>query len=229
MKHLAVIGAGSWGTALAMVLAPRFERVFLWAHENELTEEMRTTRVNNTYLPGFVLAPNIEPTSSLSDAVSGSDVVLGVMPTIHARRLYTEMKPFLSHRVKLVSSTKGIEQGSLKRVSQIMEELLDRPPVAILSGPTFAREVAAGEPAAIVISSTNHFLQTEIQRAFSGPTFRLYTNDDPIGVEVGGALKNVIAVAAGVVQVMGLSHPGRQAAGAPGQIDLALGGQGHLA
>jgi glycerol-3-phosphate dehydrogenase (NAD(P)+) len=206
MKQLAVIGAGSWGTALAMVLAPRFERVILWAHEPELVDAMRSTRINNAYLPGFLLAPNIDLTSSLDEALDGTDVVLGVMPTAHARRLYTEMKPLLNYRTRLVSSTKGIEQGTLKRISQIMEEVLDRPPVAILSGPTFAREVAAGEPAAIVVSSTNHFLQTEIQQSFSGPTFRLYTNDDPIGVEVGGALKNVIAVAAGVVQGLKLGN-----------------------
>jgi glycerol-3-phosphate dehydrogenase (NAD(P)+) len=207
MKQLAVIGSGSWGTALAMVLAPRFERVFLWAHEAELVEAMRSTRINNTYLPGFLLAANIEPTTSLAEALDGADVLLGVMPTAHARRLYSEMKPLIKQsRTKLVSSTKGIEQGTLKRVSQIMEEVLDRPPVAILSGPTFAREVAAGEPAAIVISSTNHFLQADIQQAFSGPTFRLYTSDDTIGVEVGGALKNVIAVAAGVVQGLKLGN-----------------------
>ena len=128
------------------------------------------------------------------------------MPTTHTRRIYTEMKPFIRGNMRLVSSTKGIEQGSLKTVSQIMEEILDRPPVAVLSGPTFAREVAAGEPAAIVISSTNRFLQADIQKAFSGPTLRLYTNDDPIGVEVGGALKNVIAVAAGVVQGLKLGN-----------------------
>jgi glycerol-3-phosphate dehydrogenase (NAD(P)+) len=206
MKQLAVIGSGSWGTALAMALAPRFERVKLWAHEADLAAEMRTTRINNIYLPGFLLAANIEPTASLEDALVGTDVVLGVMPTTHTRRVYSDMKPFLRGHMRLVSSTKGIEQGSLKRVSQIMEEVLDRPPVAVLSGPTFAREVAAGEPAAIVISSTNRFLQTEIQKAFSGPTLRLYTNDDPIGVEVGGALKNVIAVAAGVVQGLKLGN-----------------------
>ncbi len=206
MKQLAIIGSGSWGTALAMVLAPRFERVMLWAHEIELVEQMRSTRINNTYLPGFLLAGNIEPTNSLETALVGTDCVLGVMPTTHARRLYTEMRPFIRGNMRLVSSTKGIEQGSLKRVSQIMEEVLDRPPVAVLSGPTFAREVAAGEPAAIVISSTNRFLQTEIQKVFSGPALRLYTNDDTIGVEVGGALKNVIAVAAGVVQGLKLGN-----------------------
>ena len=206
MKQLAVIGSGSWGTALAIALAPRFDRVLLWAHEADLVAEMQTTRINNTYLPGFLLASNIEPTDSLEQALVGTDCVLGVMPTTHARRLYTEMRPLVRGNMRLVSSTKGIEQGSLKRVSQIIEEVLDRPPVAVLSGPTFAREVAAGEPAAIVISSTNRFLQAEIQKAFSTPTLRLYTNDDTIGVEVGGALKNVIAVAAGVVQGLKLGN-----------------------
>ncbi|HEY3740056.1 MAG TPA: NAD(P)H-dependent glycerol-3-phosphate dehydrogenase [Bryobacteraceae bacterium] len=206
MRQLAIIGSGSWGTALAMVLAPRFEQVKLWAHESDLVAEMRATRINSIYLPGFLLASNIEPTDSLEDALVGTDVVLGVMPTTHARRVYTAMKPYIRGNMRLVSSTKGIEQGSLKRVSQIIEDVLDRPPVAVLSGPTFAREVAAGEPAAIVISSTNRFLQAEIQKVFSCPTLRLYTNDDPIGVEVGGALKNVIAVAAGVVQGLKLGN-----------------------
>ena len=206
MKQLAIIGSGSWGTALAMALAPRFERVMLWAHEADLVAEMTATRINNTFLPGFLLADNIHPTSELEQALVGTDCVLGVMPTAHARRLYSGMRPFIRGNMRLVSGTKGIEQGSMKRVSQIMEDVLDRPPVAVLSGPTFAREVAAGEPAAIVISSANRFLQAEIQKAFSGPTLRLYTNDDIVGVELGGALKNVIAVAAGVVQGLKLGN-----------------------
>lgn len=206
MKQLAVIGAGSWGTALAMVLAPRFEKVWLWAHEEPFAEALRRTRVNDVFLPGFILPDNVEPTGSVEEALAGTDCVLGVIPTAYAAETYTKLRPYLRPHMRLVSATKGIEQGSLRRVSQIMEDVLDRPPVAVLSGPTFAREVAAGEPAAIVISSTNRFLQNEVQKAFSGPTFRLYTNDDPIGVEVGGALKNVIAVAGGVVQGLKLGN-----------------------
>jgi len=203
---LAIIGAGSWGTALAIVLAPKFERVRLWVYEKELAERMNGARENDVYLPGFKLPENVETVTGLGDAVHSASVVLSVMPSHHARGLYTRMLPHLDDSMTFVSATKGIENGTLLRMSQVIEEVTKSPKIAVLSGPTFAREVARGEPAAVVVSSANQKVAMEVQTAFSGPTLRLYTNHDPIGVEVGAALKNVIAIGAGVCQGLGLGN-----------------------
>jgi glycerol-3-phosphate dehydrogenase (NAD(P)+) len=201
VKTLAIIGGGSWGTALAIVLAPKFEAVRLWFHETELAERAAGTRENHVFLPGFRLPPNVTPLSDLTTALAEADVVLGVMPSHHARELYERMLPYLRPSMRFVSATKGIENGTLLRMTQVIEEVVGRTfpaRVAVLSGPTFAREIANGEPAALVISARQVDLAREIQHAFSGPAFRLYTNDDPVGVELGAALKNVIAIGAGV-------------------------------
>ena len=228
MKTLAIIGGGSWGTALAIVLAPRFETVRLWVFEADLAAKMASkTRENDVFLPGFVLPNNVSVTPDLCAAVSGTavpvkgvapsvaagssgppaDILLGVMPSRHARGLYTTLRPWLNPEMILVSATKGLEQNSLLRMSQVIaqtggDEFRSR--IAVLSGPTFAREIAQGEPAAVVISSENSEIAHRVQHAFSSSTFRLYTNSDPVGVELGAALKNVIAIAAGVCQGLGL-------------------------
>jgi len=203
---LAIIGAGSWGTALAIVLAPRFERVRLWVYEKDLAERMNAARENDVYLPGFPLPQNVEILNDLERSLHRASVVMGVMPSHHARRLYKQMMPHTNNDTTFVSATKGIENGTLLRMSQVIEEVTKSPKIAVLSGPTFAREVARGEPAAVVISSSNQTVAAEVQTAFSGPTLRLYTNHDPIGVEVGAALKNVIAIGAGVCQGLGLGN-----------------------
>jgi glycerol-3-phosphate dehydrogenase (NAD(P)+) len=204
VKRLAIIGGGSWGTALAIVLAPRFERVRLWVFEPELAELMQDTRENSAYLPGFSLPANVEADSSLAWAVEDAGVVLGVMPSHHARGIYGELRPFAPPAALFVSATKGLEGGTLMRMSAVMQQALGAARVGVLSGPTFAREVARGEPAALVIASSDSVLAREVQAAFTGPTFRLYTNPDPVGVEIGAALKNVIAIAAGVCAGLGL-------------------------
>lgn len=207
MKRLAIIGGGSWGTALAIVLAPRFPELRLWVYEADLAARMARTRVNDVFLPDFELPPNVAPLSDLKTCVEGADIVLSVMPSDHVRRLYQQMLPWLEPRMLFVSATKGIEQGSLKRMSEVIAEAAGSrfaPRVGVLSGPTFAREVARGEPAAVVISSHDPELARTVQLAFSGPTLRLYTNSDPVGVELGAALKNVIAIAAGVCAGLGL-------------------------
>lgn len=207
MKRLAVIGAGSWGTALAIVLAPRFDRVRLWVYEAELAERMARARVNDLYLPGFELPPNVEPVAGLREALEGAEIVLSVVPSDHVRRVYAEMLDWLEPQMLFVSATKGLEQATLKRMSEVITETVSRrfpPRVGVLSGPTFAREVARGEPAAVVISSADAGLALAVQRAFAGPTLRLYTNSDPVGVELGASLKNVIAIAAGVCTGLGL-------------------------
>jgi len=199
LKRLAVVGAGSWGTALAAVLSGRFDQIGLWVFEADLAERMSRTRENEVFLPGFVLSDNIRPTSRLEDALDQADIVLSVMPSHHVRAVAARMAPLVGAGVPIVSATKGIENHSLLRVSEVLGEVMGHPErIAILSGPTFAREVAQGKPAAVVIASSNEELATRIQVAFRGPTLRLYTNSDTVGVEVGASLKNVIAIAAGV-------------------------------
>ncbi len=201
---LAILGGGSWGTALAIVLAPKFSRVVLWVFEPELADRTRISRENDVYLPGFRLPDHVDVTTDLS-AAAGSSIVLGVMPSRHARRLYGDAAPYFDPSMTFVSATKGLEQSSLFRMSQVMAEVLPfQTDIAVLSGPTFAREIAAGEPAAVVVASENARVASHVQAAFSGPTFRLYTNSDTIGVEIGAALKNVIAIAAGVCSGLGL-------------------------
>jgi glycerol-3-phosphate dehydrogenase (NAD(P)+) len=203
---LAIIGAGSWGTALSIVLAPKFERVRLWVHEEDLAARMNATRENDVYLKGFKLAQNVDVLTDLGAAVDRAGVVVGVMPSRHARGLYSRMLPHLEDSMIFVSATKGIENGTLLRMSEVIAEVTGMPKIAILSGPTFAREVASGEPAAIVVAASDPKVATEVQTAFSGPSLRLYTNQDPIGVEVGAALKNVIAIGAGVCKGLGLGN-----------------------
>lgn len=209
MNILTVAGAGSWGTALAIVLAPRFQEVRLWVYEQDLAGRMRESRENDVYLPGFRLPENVCIHTGFPEAIEGADVVLSVAPSHVTRATYERMLPHLPPSALFVSATKGIETKTLLRMSQVIGEVAGRrfsPRVAVLSGPTFAREVAAGEPTALVISSPDRELNDAIQHAFSGPTFRLYTNTDPVGVELAAALKNVIAIGAGVCNGLGLGN-----------------------
>jgi len=208
VKRLAVIGGGAWGTALAIVLAPRFERVRLWVYETDVAQRMQSGRQNDTYLPCFQLAENILITSDLGVSLEDADAVLSVMPSHHVRRMYARMLPFLTESMIFVSATKGLEIATILRMSEVIRETGSRFPlqVAALSGPTFAKEVARGDPTALVVASADEDLNRRIQEAFSGPTFRVYTSPDPIGVEIGGSIKNVIAIGAGVIHGMGLGH-----------------------
>ncbi len=208
-SSIAIVGAGSWGTALSIVLAPRFERIRLWAHETDLVERMAGSRVNDIFLPGFPLPANVEPVSNLKIALEDAGIVVGVMPSRFARAVYTSMLPHLGSGMRFVSATKGLENGTLLRMSEVARDVIAKEfqaRIAVLSGPTFAREVARGEPTALVISSEDRELAASIQREFSGPTFRLYVNDDPAGVEIGAALKNTIAIGAGICQGLGLGN-----------------------
>ena len=204
-SSIAIIGAGSWGTALAIVLAPRFERIRLWAHEADLVERMAASRINDVFLPDFRLPDNVEPVSDLRLAIEDAGIVIGVMPSRFARAVYSAMLPHVDAGMRFVSATKGLENGTLLRMSEVARDVLGKN-FAVLSGPTFAREVARGEPTAVVISSDDPQLAVSIQREFSGPSFRLYTNDDPAGVEIGAALKNTIAIGAGICQGLGLGN-----------------------
>jgi glycerol-3-phosphate dehydrogenase (NAD(P)+) len=208
-RSIAIIGGGSWGTALAIVLAPKFERVRLWVYEADLAQRIAATRQNDVFLPGFVLPPNVEPTADFGEALGGVGTVIGVMPSRFARNLYRAMLPHVHADMRFVSATKGLEHGAHLRMSEVACQVLSEkfaPRIAVLSGPTFAREVARGEPTAVVISSTDRALAAAIQQEFSGPTFRLYVNDDPIGVEIAAALKNTIAIGAGICHGLGLGN-----------------------
>jgi glycerol-3-phosphate dehydrogenase (NAD(P)+) len=230
---LAIIGGGSWGTALSIVLASRSESVTLWVYEKDLAGRMSQSRVNDIFLPDFRLPENIHVVTDLATALNSVDIVLGVMPSHHARGIYAAMLPHLTPSMILVSATKGLEQGSLLRMSEVIDHTIQpkfTPRVAVLSGPTFAREVAAGNPTAVVVASSNPEVARCVQEAFSGPSFRLYTNADPAGVEVGAALKNVIAIGAGICEGLNLGHNPTAALITRGlaeitRLAIAMGGQ----
>ncbi len=207
LRRLAVIGAGAWGPALSIVLAPRFERVRLWVYESDLARRIREIRENDLYLPGARIPDNVEATAELSEALEEADVVVGAMPSHAARALWSRMARHLQPATALVSATKGLELDTLLRISQVIEDVIDgssHARVAVLSGPSFAPEVARGDPAALVVASHDAALTASLQAAFSGPTLRLYRNADPVGVELGAALKNVIAIGAGIAHGLGL-------------------------
>jgi glycerol-3-phosphate dehydrogenase (NAD(P)+) len=190
-----------------MALGPRFERVRLWVYETDLAARMAASRENDVYLPGFQLPANVEVTSSLGVALGDASVVLSVAPSHLVRSLYQQMLPHLTERMAFVSATKGLENGTLLRMSEVISTVLAARmavPVAVISGPTFAKEVAAGQPTALVVASVDEGLAERVQAAFSGPAFRLYTSSDTIGVEIGGSIKNIVAIGAGVLHGLGL-------------------------
>jgi glycerol-3-phosphate dehydrogenase (NAD(P)+) len=205
VTNLTIIGGGSWGTALAIILAPRFPRLRLWVYEADLAERMRATRENDVYLRGGRLPGHVKIVNQLPEALEGAEIVLSAIPSHLVRGLYQQMLPFLNESMVFVSATKGLENGTLLRMSEVIREVVSAR-VAVLSGPTFALEVARLEPTALVVASTDGTLAETVQAAFSGPTFRLYANQDTIGVEIGGSVKNVVAIGAGVVNGLGLGH-----------------------
>lgn len=233
MSQLAILGAGSWGTALAIVLAPRFDVVHLWVRRPEQGRLLDTERQNQLYLPGFRFPENVSIGADLAGAMSGANIVLLVMPSTHVRELAFAMLPFARPETIFVSATKGIENGTFLRMSQVIVEVLGvrlSPKVAVFTGPTFAREVAAGEPAAVVVASEAPDVAAHVQRAFSGRSLRAYTSHDVIGVEVGAALKNVIAIGAGICEGLGLGSNTRAALVTRGlaeitRLAVALGGE----
>ena len=207
MSKLAIIGGGGWGTALSCVLAPRFEQVSLWFHETELAAEVQATRINRVFLPGIELPATVRAVDSLEAALNGASVVISVMPSHAVRAMYKSMQPWLNPEMHIVSATKGLESESLLRMTQVITAVIgERYSVAALSGPTFAREVAQGKPTAVVAASSDPELVSKIQSQFSGPAFRVYGSADVTGVEIGGALKNVIAIGAGISDGLNLGH-----------------------
>jgi len=204
MPRLAVLGAGSWGTALAIALRSRFDSIRLLARDPERAAEMAEARENRRYLPGLLLPENLDVSCEIAFTLQDAAIVLSAIPSRHVRAMLEIVRPHLSNGAKLISATKGLEEGTLCRMSQVFTDVLPGQPVAILSGPTFAKEIAAGEPAAVVIASPELSLAEEMQRALATPTLRFYASSDVTGVELGAALKNVIAIGAGICRGLGL-------------------------
>ena len=209
----AVVGAGAWGTALAVVLAGRHPDVPLWVYEADLAGEMERTRENPVYLPGVRLPPAVRPTSSLA-SLTDRDLVLVVVPSHAFRSVLEQCREFLRPDALVVTATKGLEIGTLKTMSQVARDVLPSAGhgrIAVLSGPSFAQEVAAGRPTALVGAATDVGVARIVQQAVSSDSLRVYAGTDPLGAEVGGAVKNVIAIAAGVADGLGLGPNGRAA------------------
>jgi len=229
---ISIIGAGSFGTAVAAVAARCGNEVVLWAHDPTVATEISDTRRNPIYLPSIALDQSVRATSSLAEAVAFSDVLFMIVPSHHYRGVLAQMRPYLLREVAIVSATKGIENDTLQRMSEVTALELGGSlrSFAVLSGPTFALEMARGDPTAAVIASVDRQLAEEVQHALSSPTFRIYNSSDVTGVELAGSLKNVIAVAAGVIEGLGLGSNTTAALITRGlhevtKLSVALGGR----
>jgi glycerol-3-phosphate dehydrogenase (NAD(P)+) len=206
MSRITILGAGAWGTALALSLARRGgHQLCLWSHSTALAEQLADAGENLPYLPGFTLPVDIQVTADLPRAIFEADILLCVTPSQHLRGVITHIAPMLTRDQIILGASKGIEETTFLRMSQVVASVTDNP-FAVLSGPSFAQEVAAGMPTAVVVASQFAPIAQTIQRDLTSPTLRVYTNDDVPGVELGGALKNVIALAAGVANGLGLGY-----------------------
>jgi glycerol-3-phosphate dehydrogenase (NAD(P)+) len=227
----AVLGAGSWGTALAVHLGHIGHDVTLWGRDHALLAEMATRRANPTYLPDLTFPETVRPTPELTGALSGARLVIVAVPSHGLRLVMRAAAPHLPAGAVLVSATKGIETDTLARMSEVMTaETHGKHPVVVLSGPSFAAEVARRLPTALVAASSDQQAVRLVQESLRGPFFRLYASDDVAGVEVGGALKNIIAIAAGVVESLGLGHNALAALITRGLVEIsrlacAMGGR----
>jgi len=213
VSKIAVIGAGAWGTAIAIVLGRHGgHQVRLWAHETKVCESINSHRVNELFLPECRIPQAVTASNQLENVLLDAEIVVSVMPSHHARRVFSAMQAYLSENMLFVSATKGIENDTFLRMSEVVTDVLRQakkpfaPRIGALSGPTFAKEVAASQPTALTVASTDKQLAAIVQQEFSDPRFRVYTNDDVIGVELGGSLKNIVAIAAGVCDGLGLGH-----------------------
>ncbi len=210
-EKISILGAGSWGTALAVWLAARGQPVTLWGHDPEHIRRLRETRLNETYLPCVPLPPTIAPVEDLAE-VAGSDLVIFVTPSRALREVAGQMAAVpLAPGAVLLSCTKGIEFGSGLRMSQVLADCLPGPDVAVLSGPSHAEEVARHSPTAIVLGTPNGDAATRLQTLFNAAALRAYTSDDVAGIELGGALKNIFAIAAGVSDGLGFGDNAKAA------------------
>jgi glycerol-3-phosphate dehydrogenase (NAD(P)+) len=207
VRSIAILGAGSWGTALAVHLGRLDHRVGLWARDASLANDIRTRRANAVYLPDETLPESVCVTEDLSVALRGADLIVSAIPSHGCRAVVRAAAPLAEHGAIFVSATKGLEIETLLRMSEVIEqETRGSHPVVVLSGPSFAIEVAHRLPTAVLAASSDSAAREIVQAEFRGPSFRLYGSDDVIGVEIGGSMKNIIAIAAGVVEGLGLGH-----------------------
>jgi glycerol-3-phosphate dehydrogenase (NAD(P)+) len=221
MRSVSVLGAGGWGTALAVHLGSLGHDVRLWGRDRALVEEMGTRRANAVYLPDIRLPERVCVTQALPEAVRDAEVVVSAIPSHGCRDVIHAAAPLLAAGAVIVSATKGLEAGSLRRMSEVVaEEAGSTHPVVVLSGPSFALEVARQLPTAIVAASLNAEAIALVQEEFRAPYFRLYGSDDVVGVEIGAAMKNIIAIAAGVVEGLGLGHNALAALITRGLVEL---------
>jgi len=219
--RIAVLGAGSWGTALAIHCARIGHEVRLWGRDAELMASIASTCRNPRYLPDAAIPEAVLATASLDTALEGKPIVVAAVPSHGMRHVLTQARAALAPGTIVVSATKGLESPSLARMSQVVAEVLPGHPIAVLSGPSFAAEVARGLPTAVVIASTDEAARTRVQESLKGPALRLYGSDDVAGVEFGGALKNVIAIAAGVVDGLGIGHNAMAALITRGLVEMS--------
>jgi glycerol-3-phosphate dehydrogenase (NAD(P)+) len=231
MTRIAVVGGGAWGTALADLLARKGEQVSIWAREAEVVESVNRQHVNNLFLPGASLAPELKAVGDLASAVRGAEVVVSAAPSHAVRTVMSSAAKALTGKPLVVSASKGLDPDKLERPSSVLEEVLpEGTPVAVLSGPSFALEVYQRQATAVVAAAADQVTAQRAQRVFSTSYFRVYSHTDVIGVELGGALKNVIALAAGILEGLGQGYNTRAALITRGlaeitRLGVALGAQ----
>lgn len=225
-----MVGGGAWGTALAIHLARLEVEARLWIFEADLARYTLEHRTNPTFLPGVTLPDRVKPSNLMAEVLEGVDLVIVAVPSPFARAVYGEMRSLLAADVPVVVATKGIEEDTLALPLEVAAEALGGdPPLAVLSGPTFAQELAEERATAVVVASPSEGLAERVQDALSSERLRMYTNRDPVGVQIGGSLKNVIALAAGMVDGLGMGHNARAALVTRGlaeitRLGLAMGG-----
>ncbi len=224
---IAVIGGGSWGTSLAFLMADKGFNVTIWVYEKEVVAAINDRHENILFLPGVALSPKIRASSSLDESIAGAEAVLFVVPSHVARTVLIKLAPLLPKTTPIISATKGIENDTLLLISQVMEDVLpaSRSAIAVLSGPSFAKEVCQRHPTAVSLAAKNHDLAVRLQPLFSTPYFKAFTTTDIIGVQLGGALKNVIALAAGGADGLGFGHNTRAALISRGLAEIIRLGQ----
>jgi glycerol-3-phosphate dehydrogenase (NAD(P)+) len=228
VTHVAVVGAGSWGTAVASIAARNVPAV-LWARRPELAAQIRDEHVNGDYLPQVTLPESLHATSDLEEALRDAEVVVMGVPSHGFRDILGDAAAHIGDGVPVISLTKGVEQDTLKRMTEVVADVLPGHPAGVLTGPNLAKEIMAGFPAASVVALADGQVCTDLQRLFATPTFRVYTNQDVVGCEVAGALKNVMAIAAGMADGLGFGDNTRAALITRGlaelsRLGIALGG-----
>lgn len=208
--YISVIGAGAWGTTLAILLGNKGYDLTIWAYEQDVIDSINSTGKNQIYLPDIPIPHYIHVTNDIEEAVKNARYIINVVPTQFIRRVFSDAKPFVNEHAYIISASKGIEKDTHLLPSMILQEILDRP-VSVLSGPSFAREVAMGCPTAVTLGIKDRQTGLIIQELFNTDYFRVYTHDDIIGIEIGGAIKNVIAIASGICEGLGLGNNAKAA------------------